>query len=284
MKRRKAAILLAAVFLIGLPVLTKAAEERSTSIKSSGNIVYKSSAGSVELYAEDIALLQERLASVPDEIFSPILYSHSHDWEYIDITSKEHTKHCAGCGSSHDMIGPHQASTVSSCIISYDGEEYIGDKKICECGYEWEEEVSHNLIYETKDESYHMMACVLSGTVYCSGMESMEEKHSMMFCAIDESHHQESCTECGFTGKEEECTFDIEEKEEIEEGEESKDSEEVKKYCKCGNYIIELSDGGDEPVPEVTDPDEEGNEIDQPDPEETEVEESQDVVSEGGIL
>ena len=276
--RRKAALLLAAMFLIGLPLLAKASEEKSSSIKSSGNIVYQSAAGSVELYTEDIAFLQERLASVPEKIFSPVLYSHSHSWKYIDITSKSHTKHCAGCGSAYDMIEAHKASTVRSCMISYEGEEYIGYKKVCECGYEWEEEMYHNLVYESKDESYHMVSCVLSGTAYCSGMISREEEHSMMCYPTDESHHLQSCMECGFTGKEQECTFDNEIVEEDE------DVEEIRKYCECGNYIIESNNGGDEPIVEVPDPAEDESETEQSaaDPEETE--ESQETVSEGGIL
>ena len=278
--RRKAALLLAAVLLIGLPLLTKASEERNSSIKSSGNIIYKSSDGSVELYAEDIALLQERLASVPDEIFSPVLYSHSHSWEYFDITSKSHTKHCAECG---DVIEKHKASIVSSCTISYGEKEYLGYKKSCKCGYEWEEEQFHNIVYESKNDSSHTLSCALSGTLFCSGMDSLEEEHSMMSFAMDQSYHMESCAGCGFTnfikkehsmiyyatdeshhmescaecdleGEEQECSFDEEVTEE--------DQEETRKYCKCGNYITESSSDGSEPIPEVSDPDGEESNLD----------------------
>lgn len=265
--KRKALLLAAVVFICGIPLLTKASETKATSsgIKSIGNIVYQSRAGSVELYAEDIALLQEKLDSVPDEIFNPVLYSHMHSWEYIDITAKRHTKHCAGCGSSHDIIEMHQAAERKTCMIPYDDEEYIGYAKVCECGYEWKEEMYHNLVYDPKDDETHTVSCALSGTEYCNGMSPMEEEHSMILYATDESHHLASCSKCGFTG-EEECVF--EEEITVDSDDETADPE-VRKYCKCGNYITESSSGGEEPEPEEPDPE-------KPDPEEPDPDEGED--------
>ena len=268
--KRNMAFMLALFIFIGIPLLTKASETKATSsgIKSVGNIVYQSRAGSVELYAEDIALLQEKLNSVPDEIFNPILYSHMHSWEYIDITAKRHTKHCAGCGSSHDIIEEHQAAKTNNCMISYDGEEYIGRAKVCDCGYEWKEEMYHNLVYDSKDDGTHTVSCALSGTEYCNGMSPMEEEHSMVLYATDESHHLASCSSCGFTGQEEECVFD--EEITVDSDDETSDPE-VRKYCKCGNYITESSSGGsepdtEEPDPEKPDPDDGEDELKKPDP------------------
>lgn len=283
MKRKKVLLLaMAALIIIGIPLFTKASEARDgSSIKSTGNIVYKSNDGSVEMYAEDIAFLQERLASVPDEIFSPVLYSHSHSWKYIDITSKQHTRHCAGCGSSHDIVEAHKATTVRSCMISYNDKEYVGSKKRCECGYEWEEEMYHNLVYSSSDDTSHMISCALSGTAYCSGMAARKEDHNLAAYTTDDSHHLESCMDCDFTGKEQECVFD---EKVIEEGD---DGEEERRYCICGNYIVESSGGGDEPTPEVPDPGEEWTETEQLDLEGTEENSPNDLaenVSDGGIL
>lgn len=277
MKRKKALLLaMASLIIIGIPLFTKASEIREvSSIKSTGNIVYKSSAGSVELYAEDIAFLQERLNTIPDEIFSPTIYSHIHNWEYFDIKSKSHTKHCAVCG---DVIEKHKASRISPCTISYDGEEYPGIKKICSCGYEWEEEEEHNLVYASENDSSHMVSCALSGTSYCSGMDALEEEHSMIYSETDELHHMEHCAKCGFTDSLEkehsmiynatdkshhigfcvECDFEEEEQECSfeEEGEDQGEIQgEIRKYCKCGNYITETVGSG-EPLPEVPDSDE----------------------------
>lgn len=282
--KRNMAFMLTLFIFIGIPLLTKASDTKATSsgIKSIGNIVYQGRAGSVELYAEDIALLEEKLASVPDEIFNPILYSHMHSWEYTDITAKRHTKHCAGCGSSHDIIEQHQVAKTSNCMIPYDDEEYIGRAKVCDCGYEWKEEMYHNLVYDPKDDETHMVSCALSGTEYCNGMSPMEEEHSMVLYATDESHHLASCSKCGFTGKEEECVFD--EEITVDRDDETLDPE-VRKYCKCGNYITESSSGGEEPDPEEPnpeepDPDEGEDELkkpDPPDPSGTETEGSEEI-------
>lgn len=264
MKRKNALFLaMASLIIIGIPLVTKASEIREvSSIKSIGNIVYKSNAGSVELYAEDIAMLQECL-KIPDEIFSPQLYSHEHSWAYSDINPASHKKHCMVCG---DVIEKHKASRVSPCMISYNDMEYSGYMKSCSCGYEWEEEQLHNIVYASKSDSSHTLSCALSGTSYCSGMDTLEEEHSMIYNATDGSHHIGSCVDCDFEEDEQPCSFE----------EEGKDQEEIWKYCKCGNYITESS-GGSEPLPEV------------PNPDETEAGESQEdditkEVIEGGVL
>ena len=96
--RKKIGVLIAILIFTGIPLAVKATSENGNpNIKSYGSIIYKDSSGSVELYAEDIAFLQEKLASVPDEIFDPVLYSHVHEWEYINVNKNTHTRHCAVC-------------------------------------------------------------------------------------------------------------------------------------------------------------------------------------------
>lgn len=75
MTRKNICLLIACILFAGIPCVTKAAPQNQTKeIKSTGNIFYESSTGSVRLYAEDIMLLKEKLASIPEEIFDPIYY------------------------------------------------------------------------------------------------------------------------------------------------------------------------------------------------------------------
>lgn len=74
--------------MIGIPLAAKASEASDTAaIKSYGSFFYDGADGSVRFYAEDLALLQEKLSSVPDEIFDPALYSL---WENGDVTEQSH--------------------------------------------------------------------------------------------------------------------------------------------------------------------------------------------------
>lgn len=87
--RKRTGFLLAMIIFIGLPLVVRAsAESDDTAIKSYGSIIYQNDhGGSVRIYAEDIALLQEKLASVPDEIFDPAIYAQTQVREYKDITN-----------------------------------------------------------------------------------------------------------------------------------------------------------------------------------------------------
>lgn len=286
MKKKPGFLLLALMIFVGIPFLTKASETKDSTIKSSGSIVYESSSGSVQLYAEDIALLQEKLATVPEEIFDPFLYSHTHTWEYINITANTHTIHCAECGSSHDVVNLHDAVTSELTTITYGDEGYPGYRKTCVCGYDWTEETYHNLIYTMKDDTYHTVTCVLAGTSYCSGMTPKDVEHFTRLSPTDESHHQSVCAYCDHTGEIQECIF-----EEIYEGDE--DTETVTKLCECGNCITESK--AEEPAPELPDPEEEGTEPQPSDSEESESKQSEqevesktddptEKISKGGIL
>lgn len=251
--KKRTGILFAMAILIGIPFVAKAAsgdsEADDNSIKSHGSIIYEDQNGSVKIYAEDIELLQEKLASIPDEIFDPVLYSHAHVWEYRDVTNQSHTKHCAICGSKYDVTNEHSEARAKDCIITASGgREYPGYEKTCECGYAWVEESSHTIVCTPKDGTYHTQSCALEGTPYCKGMEAVDLIHMITLLPTDQTHHQKNCFECGYQGDIEECIFEIEEDEEESAGGEEPipsldepdgTDTEVKKYCACGNYIIE---------------------------------------------
>lgn len=242
--KKRTGILFAMVILIGIPFAAKASETSGPDdrvIRSHGTIIYEDDNGSVRIYAEDIALLQEKLASIPDEIFDPILYSHTHVWEYIDITEESHTRHCSICGSKYDVVDMHNEVAANPCNISFDGQEYPGYEKVCECGYKWKEEILHTLVYTQKDEACHTVSCALDGTAYCEGMETSDEPHEVTLEPTDGLHHQKVCAACGYTGDIEECIFEIELEEDDVEGGMSAPTVEknVRKYCECGNYITE---------------------------------------------
>ncbi len=93
MKRNIAKIILAAFFFISIPcscyAYANSVEVPEINIRSYGNIVYEDENGSVKIYAEDIAFLQEKLSSIPKEIFDPAMYSHVHERKYIDVIDQE---------------------------------------------------------------------------------------------------------------------------------------------------------------------------------------------------
>lgn len=232
--RKKTGVLIAMMIFIGLPLVVKATSESGNpNIKSQGSIIYKDSSGAIELYAEDIAFLQEKLSSLPDEIFDPVLYSHMHEWEYINVNKNTHTRHCAGCGSLYDMVSVHDAATSKACTISYEGKDYPGYEKTCRCGYTWRVEMYHNLIYSPVDASYHTLSCALDGTDYCSGLAGENSEHIRTVFPVNETNHQSVCNYCGFVGEIQECVFDYDS---VEDGE---DPTQIKKYCECGNYVTE---------------------------------------------
>ncbi len=85
--KKRIGILCAMVIMIGIPLAVKASEASDESIKSYGSFFYEGADGSVRFYSEDLALLQEKLSSVPDEIFDPALYS---PWESVEVTEQSH--------------------------------------------------------------------------------------------------------------------------------------------------------------------------------------------------
>ena len=236
--KRKIGILYAMIILIGIPIAAKAAGTADAEgITSYGSIVYKDETGAVGIYAEDIVLLHEKLASVSDEIFAPILYSHPHAWEYIDINEKEHTKHCDGCGSKYDVTDHHNATEKREYTISFDGQDFAGYEYVCECGHCWIKEEFHTAVYIEKDENVHSVSCMLAGTPYCKGTISGELEHILVAHPIDASHHQKICNLCDYEGLTEVCIFNK------EDAVTNEGLAETRKYCECGNYITEPTAG-----------------------------------------
>lgn len=262
--KKRMGIFWAMVILIGIPFAANAAESSEAderAVKSYGTIVYEDKNGSVRFYAEDIILLQEKLASIPEEIFDPVLYSHTHVWEYIDVTDRSHIKHCDICGSRYDLINEHSEAAVKACTITLNGHDYPGYEKACECGYTWQTENGHSLIYTSKDENYHSQSCALDGTSYCMGIEKVDLPHNITLYPTDQTHHQKRCSECGYQGDIEECIFDLEEQTtDIQETDSISEragetATEVRKYCVCGNYITEpktdVTVSGEEALPQI---------------------------------
>lgn len=213
---------------------------------------------------------------MPDDIFDPVLYSHMHEWEYINVNKNTHTRHCAGCGSFYDIVSVHDMSASKACTIAYDGKEYPGYEKTCICGYTWKEEMYHDLIYSIEDVSYHTLSCALDGTEYCGGLAAKRSEHVKTANPADKTHHQMICDYCGFVGEIEECVFDY--------GgiEDSEDPTHVQKYCECGNYIIEPKEtvsGND--TGEGSD---EGSQTEQPNPESVSENQTEAIKAEGGIV
>lgn len=251
--KKRIGILCAMAILTGIPVVAKAAagdyEADDTGIKSYGSIIYEDKNGSVKIYAEDIELLQEKLASIPDEIFDPVLYSHSHVWEYRDVTDQSHTKHCDICGSKYDVTNMHSEVSAKDCTITYGGYEYPGSEKTCECGYTWTEELAHTKVYTQKDGTYHIQSCALDGTPFCTGLEEADLPHMITLVPTDGTHHQQKCFDCGYQGNIEECVFEFDLPEELEKA--YAVEAEGRKYCVCGNYTTDKID----PAVTVTEPD-----------------------------
>lgn len=239
--KKSVGILCAMAILIGIPVVTKAAagdsEAEDKAIKSYGSIIYEDKNGSVKIYAEDINLLQEKLSSIPDEIFDPVLYSHNHVWEYRDVTDQSHTKHCDICGSKYDVTNMHSEilEMEKDCTITFGGHDYPGVEKTCECGYTWIEETAHTMVYTQKDDMCHIQSCALDGTPFCTGLEEADLAHMITLIPTDGTHHQQECFDCGYQGDIEECVFEFDLPEELEKAY----AAEARKYCACGNYTTE---------------------------------------------
>ncbi len=85
MKRNIVKIIMAVFLFISIPCSCYAYANSvvvpEINIRSYGNIVYEDENGSVKIYAEDIAFLQEKLSSIPEEIFDPAVYSHVYEKE-----------------------------------------------------------------------------------------------------------------------------------------------------------------------------------------------------------
>lgn len=207
-------------------------------LKSYGNIMYEDENGVVQLYAEDIAFLREKIMSIPKNIFDAGIYSHVHEWKYIDVNENTHTRTCDKCGSLHNITNEHNPIKSEECSLEYQTKIYDGYLHTCKCGYTWIEERNHNPIYDVTDEINHKVTCVLAGTKYCLGMEPYDEDHTLIEIPERNDTHTAKCDKCSFE-KKEECNFTKEFVDEI--------TGEKCLLCECGNYIVEsILDPGDD--------------------------------------
>lgn len=229
-KNIKKGILIAFVFIfISIPcyVYADLVEMPDINIRSYGNIVYKDENGSVEIYAEDIALLKEQLLSIPEDIYESALYSRTHDWKYIDVNEITHMRQCNVCGTK--ITNAHKAVNQEECSFRYNNKTYDGYNFTCKCGYTWQGERDHNYVYISLDEEKHTVACELDGTKYCEGLARYEEEHVLNVTPITDKTHKVSCSSCLYK-KDETCDFTEYFQDEI--------TEEERLICECGNYVV----------------------------------------------
>lgn len=111
MRKKTATGIIIALILLIIPCYAVYADlnipDPDTGLKSYGNIIYEDENGTVQLYAEDIAFLHEEIMSIPEDIFDAGIYSHVHDWKYIDVNERTHTtpvKNAAACIISRTNI------------------------------------------------------------------------------------------------------------------------------------------------------------------------------------
>lgn len=257
----------------------RAAEARSgepgqlaawTGLSSRGSLIYHEGEKGAQIYAADFLLLRDRLNTIPDTVFEPACYTHTHRWEYLHINGETHTRHCEFCGEAYDLVDKHRAERRESCMLSYQGAEYPGIRYTCVCGYQWEREEAHTLLFETVDETCHRSRCCLEGTPFCMGYEPVTEEHYAFHYipCEDGRHHERICMDCGYRD-EEECSFslsDADSGEGDDSGGDETDSEEnggetgsenvggddgsSVRRCWCGN--IEKSDTGVESEEDVS--------------------------------
>jgi len=238
-------MILAAVFALSLGASpgTGVVQAKESALSSRGSIIYQQDGKEAALYAEDLFLLEDRLSTIPEDIFDPACYTHTHQWEYRDINEKTHTRHCAACGSAYDLMAAHTARQGEDDPIVLDDKTYPGRRYTCICGYQWVREASHELIFEAVDETNHRIRCALDATGYCRGYEPVEEEHyayTYVPCQ-DGMHHKIICIDCGYTVGEEDCSFTA--KPDPDEGD---DRDPALLYCECGNGQAEAS--GEEPA------------------------------------
>lgn len=208
MKKRRIIFALAAAVCILFPCYAYASSESASNRASVGSITYRDGSGVLTFYGEDIALLEGKIASIEGGQYDPAVYSHIHQWKYIDVSGQTHTRHCDLCGVAYDTINAHTAGTKESCTISQGEAVYDGYRYRCECGYQWEKEVPHNLIYAFMDENGHTVSCALNGSAYCNGMTEETEEHDfdIMPDSDNSGYHIRICNLCGYS-KSEPCDY-----------------------------------------------------------------------------
>ncbi|MDE6388339.1 MAG: hypothetical protein K2L82_11110 [Lachnospiraceae bacterium] len=215
-------------------------EAAGSELKSYGNIIYEDENGSVQIYAEDIEYLREKIMSIPEDIFESSIYSHVHDWKYINVNDETHTRTCEKCGSLHDVTNVHKPVKSEECSLEYHSGVYGGYLHMCKCGYTWETEREHNHIFSVVDGTSHKVACALAGTKFCEGMEEYDEAHILSVVPGGNDTHTITCKICTYEEKED-CIYSIENVDGA--------TGERRLVCECGNYIIEEQEPDPTPDP-----------------------------------
>lgn len=174
------------------------------SLSTRGNMVYQDDGKRAGIYVSDFSLLYEKLSMVSGEIFDPARYTHIHQWEYRDLDSRTHTRHCAICGDAFDLVDAHKAESEDACTIFYEGREFPGRCYSCACGYRWEREEAHVLTFDMADEICHRSRCLLDGSEYCLGHEPVEEEHYAFYRTPDQmgTSYIKTCIDCGYQTQE----------------------------------------------------------------------------------
>lgn len=208
-------------------------------LSSQGNLVYEDRKTGAQIYTADFLLLKNKLDTIPDRAFEPARYTHSHQWEYLDINGETHTIHCEICGNAFDLVNAHRAERRESCSLSHDGAAHPGTRYTCVCGYQWVCETSHTLFFEPVDETGHRSKCRLDGTKFCPGYEPVTEEHYAYYYkpCEDGSHHEKICLDCGYS-HEEACSFTLSDTDSGGEtdGAETDSSDDANvNRCRCGN-------------------------------------------------
>lgn len=267
-------LLLLFVLCLGTGIPKMYVKAAQTSV-SHGNLIYGEGYRNASLYAEDIILLEEKLASIPERCFDPLCYAHTHNWEYCQINERTHTRHCEDCGEANDLTSVHRADRWEIDTIFHEGKTYPAKCFTCACGYQWRMERNHTITYEAVDELSHRGRCVLDGTGYCQGYEPFDEEHYAWYYETDEDgiHHAKICFDCAYQMKEA-CSF----------GEPEED--EGQRFCICGRCAAQEEEPEAPDKPETEDPPEAPDESESEDPpgtaDESESEDSPEAPDEPG--
>lgn len=208
-----------------------------TGLVSRGNLVYQEGESGAQIYAADFLLLKNKLDTIPSEIFEPAGYTLARQWEDLDVNEETYSRCYESCGEAFSPVCEHKAEREENCTFSHDGTEYSGRRYTCACGYQWEQEAEHTLLFETVDETHHRSRCQLEGTVYCSGYEPVVEEHYAYHYkpCEDGRHHKKICMDCG-CWNEEECCFSLTELD--------VDGENGRR-CWCGNVEVSTAETGE---------------------------------------
>lgn len=85
MKKKKSLLIIlmvctAIIFYFGNEAVYALENENNGTLRSCGNIVFESKSGTIKLAGKDIFYLQDKLSSIPADVFSPKNYTYYHKW------------------------------------------------------------------------------------------------------------------------------------------------------------------------------------------------------------